>query len=188
MSGWAGSSSYEVTTQLSSEPPTPGQEGGARFRGGLLPCLFRCFRFAWGVHPLKLDLAKLAHASGALLGPLAVVVVSTAVIVRVVMGTILIRVMVARSDAFIGATGGRVILGLSRRARKRRVREEVVSEACAWRAEGFPKDGGGMVAGGTHCFPASSCPCMAFLLLPFLDRRPCLEEVLFPYLSAGGGR
>ena len=47
------------------------------------------------------------------MGPLAVVVVSTAVIVRVVIGTILIRVMVARSDALIGATGGRVILGLS---------------------------------------------------------------------------
>ena len=141
-------------------------------REQLLPCLFRCFRFA----------------SGVLVGPLAIVVVSTAVIVRVVIGTILIRVMVARSDAFIGATGGRVILGLSRRARKRRVREELVSEACAWRAEGFPKDGGGVVAGGTHCFPSSSCPCMACLLLPFLDRRPCLESVLFPDLSAGGGR
>ena len=61
-------------------------------------------------------------------GPLAVVVVSTSVIVAVVIRTILVRVMVARSSAAVRTTGGRVILGLSRRARKRRGgREERVS-------------------------------------------------------------
>ena len=43
------------------------------------------------------------------MGPLAVVVVSTSVIVAVVIRTILVRVMVARSAAAVRATRGRVV-------------------------------------------------------------------------------